>query len=252
MIHSGLVSVTFRQLKPQEIVQLVRQGGLEMIEWGGDVHVPPGDQTVARQVAQITQDAGLGVASYGSYYHVAETHPYTFEDVVETAQLLGAPTIRVWAGARGSAVADEAYRAQVVADTRRIAGLAEAAGMTISFEFHSSSLTDTNASALWLLREVNHPAVRCYWQPNVGATQAYCLEGLHGVLPWLTNVHVFRWYPAQERWPLAAGAADWQEYLKPITAAKGEHTAMIEFVKDDAPEQFLRDAATLKAWLAAQ
>ncbi len=252
MIHSGLVSVTFRKLKPEEIVRLVRQGGLEAIEWGGDVHVPHGNLQVAQQVARMTKDEGLRVAAYGSYYHVAEQHPYTFQDVVDTAAQLGAPTIRVWAGARGSAVADDAYRAQVVADTRRIAGLAMTAGMTLSFEFHSSTLTDTNASALWLLREANHPAVRCYWQPNVGATQAYCLAGLHDVLPWLTNVHVYRWYPAQERWPLADGALDWQEYLKPIAAASGDHDALIEFVKDDAPEQFLQDAATLKTWLAAQ
>ncbi|HEY3342889.1 MAG TPA: TIM barrel protein, partial [Anaerolineae bacterium] len=194
MIYGGLVSVTFRKLQPEEIVRLVRQSGLETIEWGGDVHVPHGDLQTARQVAQMTRAEGLRVSAYGSYYHVAEQHSYTFQDVIETSAQLGAPTIRVWAGARGSAVADDAYRAKVVADSRRIAQMAMAVGMTISFEFHSNTLTDTNASALWLLREVSHPAVRCYWQPNVGATQAYCLAGLHDVLPWLTSVHVYRWF----------------------------------------------------------
>jgi sugar phosphate isomerase/epimerase len=250
MIHRGLVSVTFRKLKPEEIVRLVRQGGLEAIEWGGDVHVPHGDVETARAVARMTKDEGLRVAAYGSYYRVGEPHSFTFQDVVDTAVQLGAPTIRVWAGARGSAVADAAYRAQVVTDSSKIADLAGAAGMTISYEFHSNTLTDTNASALKLLQEVNHPAVRCYWQPNVGATRDYCLAGLREVVPWLTNVHVFRWYPAQERWPLADGAQDWAHYLKPVAAMQGEHHALIEFVKDDSPEQFLHDAATLKQWLA--
>ena len=43
MIHTGLVSVTFRKLEPAEIVDLVKQAGLQGIEWGGDIHVPHGD-----------------------------------------------------------------------------------------------------------------------------------------------------------------------------------------------------------------
>ncbi len=43
--RAGLVSVTFRQLSPEEIVRVAREAGLTVIEWGGDVHVPPGDST---------------------------------------------------------------------------------------------------------------------------------------------------------------------------------------------------------------
>ena len=42
MIYPGLVSVTFRKLSPEEIVQLVVSSGLKGIEWGGDIHLPHG------------------------------------------------------------------------------------------------------------------------------------------------------------------------------------------------------------------
>ena len=32
---------------------------MEGIEWGGDVHVPPGDEARARDVAALTREAGL-------------------------------------------------------------------------------------------------------------------------------------------------------------------------------------------------
>ena len=67
MIKSGLVSITFRQLNPQQIVDIAAGAGLSGIEWGGDVHVPHGDLECSRKTGQITQDAGLEVVAYGYY-----------------------------------------------------------------------------------------------------------------------------------------------------------------------------------------
>ncbi|MFN2155934.1 MAG: sugar phosphate isomerase/epimerase, partial [Anaerolineae bacterium] len=97
MIRSGLVSITFRQLSPAEIVARAAQAGLEAIEWGGDVHVPHGDVDAARTVRRTTEEAGLQVAAYGAYYRVGHEEPCPFADVLESAVALGAPLIRVWA-----------------------------------------------------------------------------------------------------------------------------------------------------------
>jgi len=43
MIKIGLVSISFRDLFPKQIVDMVAEVGLDAIEWGGDVHVPHGD-----------------------------------------------------------------------------------------------------------------------------------------------------------------------------------------------------------------
>lgn len=245
MLRSGLVSVTFRRLAPAEIVALVVRAGLEGIEWGGDVHVPHGDLDAARRVRRLTEDAGLRVAAYGSYYRAGHEEPAPFESVLATAAALGAPTIRVWAGKQGSADADAAYREQVAEDARRIAGLAAREGIAVAFEFHGNTLTDTPDSAVALLRAAGHENLGTYWQQPGGLTADECLETLRAVGPWLSNLHVF-W---TGRRPLAGGSDAWRRYLQCVAALGGERYAMIEFVRDDLPEAFLEDAAALRQWL---
>src|SRR5262245_17804648 len=64
----GLCSVTLRACSIDEVVAVAVGAGLECIEWGGDVHVPPGDLEAARRARSATSAAGLRVASYGSYW----------------------------------------------------------------------------------------------------------------------------------------------------------------------------------------
>ncbi|MCL4506981.1 MAG: sugar phosphate isomerase/epimerase [Chloroflexi bacterium] len=249
MIHSGLVSITFRKLTPLEIVALVKQAGLEGIEWGGDVHVPHGDRAAARDAAHMTRDAGLQVAAYGSYYRVGEPDQGDFESIIETAADLGAPTIRVWAGKRSSVDADAPHREHVIRESRRIAQLAQAAHMTVSYEYHGGTLTDTSSSAIALLQAVDHPAMCSYWQPPVDMPASLCLSGLNDILPWLTHIHVFCWRPNTERRLLAQCAGEWPQYLSIVDCMERDSYAMIEFVKDDSPDNLALDANELLTWL---
>ncbi len=253
MISPGLVSITFRALSPAEIVALVRQAGLRGIEWGGDIHVPHGNVARAREVRALTQEAGLTVAAYGSYYRAAasEAAGLAFASVLESAVALGAPVIRAWAGPAGSAAASPELRAQVVADLRRISALAATAGVGVAMEFHNGTLTDTGPSTLQLLAEVNHPNLSTYWQPPLDQDTAAGLADLRSLLPRLTHVHVYHWRPGSiERLPLAEGVTRWRRFLDLAATAGGDRYAMLEFVEGDAPANFLRDAATLKSWLS--
>ena len=254
MILPGLVSVTFRQLSPAAIVGLVRQAGLRGIEWGGDIHVPHGDLVRAREVQALTAGAGLTVGAYGSYYKAAhsEGQGLAFARVLETAVTLGAPVIRVWAGPAGSADTDAATRLRVVADLERIAALAAGAGVRIATEFHGGTLTDTNESTAQLLAEVTHPNFVAYWQPSVNYDDAACLAGIDLIGDRLSHVHVFHWETVRNRRPLAEGAERWAKFFSRIATVPGDRCAMLEFVEADAPESFLRDAATLRQWLKEQ
>jgi sugar phosphate isomerase/epimerase len=252
MIHPGLVSVTFRKLSPVEIVALVKQAGLKGIEWGGDIHVPSGDLGRAREVRELTLENGLSVAAYGSYYRAgqSESAGMSFEQVLATAVELGAPTIRVWPGGAGSEATDDEGRWKIIHDLRRVADLAASAATDVSLEFHGGTLTDTNESASRLLVEIDHPNVFINWQPHNGEETAECVRGLGEVLPRVRNVHVFYWWPTSaERHPLADGSARWKEFWKLLKQAPGDRFALMEFVPGEEPAAFLRDAATLKAWL---
>lgn len=251
MIHTGLVSITFRKLSPREITELVAKAGLTGIEWGGDIHVPHGNLKAAAEVGRMTADAGLKVAAYGSYYHVGceEQEGVSFERVLETALELKAPSIRVWAGNRGSQDADGEWWKKVAYEACRISDMAKGSGMTVSFEYHRNTLTDTGEAALRLMKSVNRDHVACYWQPPVGLDIERQLDGLNGILPWLGNVHAF-WWNMNERRPLAEGADAWKKYLEVIRTVEGSRFCMLEFVRDDDPGQFLEDAKELKRILS--
>jgi sugar phosphate isomerase/epimerase len=247
----GLVSITFRKLTPTQIVDLVRRAGVTGIEWGGDIHVPHGRVDIAKDVAKQTTDAGLKAAAYGSYYRAGGDE--NFRPIVDTAVALKTKVIRVWVGNQGSDQADAGFRGGVIDDCRQIAELAGAAGLTIACEWHGGTLTDTAASAQQVFDAVQHPAFKTYWQPRAKSTPESNLAEIDTALPRFVGVHVFQWnQQTADKEPLADGAAVWRKYLDKLTPAAhkaGGVYALIEFVKNEDPEQFLQDAAELKRWL---
>lgn len=254
-IKTGLVSVTFRNLSPQRIVDLVAEAKLDGIEWGGDIHVPHGQIQTARDVHRITVEAGLSVAAYGSYYRAGENkaeNSTSFTAVLDSACELEAPTIRVWAGTKGSAEADKTCRAHVADDLRTIGERAEKEGVTVSLEHHAHTLTDTLESTQSLLQAVQCGNVRPYWQVPHDITVAKSLAGLITLLPTLTHVHVYHWRRLRgemEQLPLTEGESSWQQYLQALATTGRKHGALLEFVRDECPKQFAQDAQTLRRWL---
>jgi len=164
---------------------------------------------------------------------------------------LGAPNIRVWAGTLGSALAHDDDRQRVCDDLRRIAELSSAAQITVSLEFHDDTLADNPDATLALLDRVDHTALRTYWQPPHGQSADDATAGLVRLLPHLSHLHVFHWWPnPQTRLPLAQGAERWSRFLETASRAPGDRFALLEFVPDNSPDAFLRDAAELRTWLA--
>lgn len=250
----GLVSITFCQLVPREIVALGAEAQMAGIEWSGDVHVPHGDLARAREIGRITRDAGLAVAAYGSYYKVgkSENEGLAFTSVLETALALGAPLIRVWAGNTGPVQTDAVTRQRIVADSQRIAMLAAAAQVAVAYEFHGGTLTETAASALDLLRTVRHPNLTTLWQTPLGLDDAACAASLRQLLPEVRNLHVFHWSAADfaDRRPLADGAARWRTLFGMLGETGREHYALLEYVANDDQWNFRCDAQTLRELVA--
>jgi sugar phosphate isomerase/epimerase len=253
-IRPGLVSITFRNLSPEELIQEVARAGLEGIEWGGDVHVPHGDIARAEQVEQWTRDAGLEVAAYGSYYRAGETDENPdFQAVLDSARALNAPTIRVWAGKQGSADAAPDYRQQVMSDLERISTLADAEGLRICLEYHGGTLTDDSDSALALLNELPLRNLDTLWQPPNGQPDDHCEQTLKAVLPRVSNLHVFHWGPGgwNDRRPLSEGTERWTRFFNILDSSSADRWALMEFVKNDSLDQFHEDAGILNRLLAS-
>ena len=255
MLRSGLVSVTFRQLSPREIVDLCAAVKLDAIEWGGDVHVPPGGLETAREIGKMTREAGLEVACYGSYYRCGGDAP--FESVLETAVALNAPLIRVWAGGKDFEKASQDEKNEIARNLERALELAQAAGIALATEFHGGTLTNSAASVMKLQQELRHAALFSLWQPLLrGPNDPKTAENvgeLETVLPFLSNVHVYNWSETakgRERLPLFQ-STDWPKYLEVLKKDGADRFLLLEFVPGDDPALLKREAATLRDLIAA-
>jgi len=248
MLTLGLVSVSFRPHPPEEIVQACVRAKLGSIEWGGDVHVPHGNLEQAEAVAKLTTNHGLTVAAYGSYYRAgySANEGLPFQRVLDTALALDAPVIRIWAGRQGSAATTPALRRTIVDD---LTACAEAAGQhrrQIALEFHADTLADEADETVRLLQEINHPALRSYWQPRHGEDTAGALAGLRSLSEWLSHVHVFEWWPThRERHSLGHGRVRWRAFLRQAATTSGDRHALLEFMPHDRLDELSIEAATL-------
>lgn len=242
----GAVSATFKKLPMDavSVLDLLVSCRLRAVEWSENVHVAPDDPDGAAALRRLTREAGLRVAAYGSYYRLGEQEDpeRAFQRSLISAAALGAPVIRVWAGAAGSADTDEDQRARMTGEAALIGRIAAGLGIRVAFEWHKNTLTDTNASAARLLREANEENLYCLWQPTVALTPRERAAGIRLMGDRLLNFHVYSW-PDGKRGPL--NAAEWQYYFDAAAGLSGERCALLEFVRDDSVDQFRSDAETL-------
>lgn len=263
MIIPGLTSATTRAYSVDETVQAAAAGGLKGIEWEAMRHVPVGDLQRAEMVRRLCAENGLTIPSYGSYYQCAysEGQGMPFAAVLETAQILKAKMIRVWAGTKNYDQCSPKEVQDVIDDTLRIADMADDCGKKLSFEFHSGTLTNNADFALEFAREVTpHPAIGFSWQPPHGLPRSKAEASLEKMMPYLTTLHVFHWdfgenldgLTAEEyqaaghdwvRYPLEKGLARWSCYL--AAAYCRPHWALLEFTWDNSLEQLVADAKIL-------
>ncbi|MCR4906101.1 MAG: sugar phosphate isomerase/epimerase [Clostridiales bacterium] len=246
MLTPGLVTITFRKFDRAKICAVAKKAGLPLLEWGGDIHVPPTDPDAARDAVRLTAEAGLAVDTYGSYYFCTDEEDP--DPIAGAAAILGAKNVRVWAGRLGSAASDAENRRMVADNLRRLAARTAKEGRTVSTEFHQNTLTDRYESAVRLAEEVAADNFRLYWQPNQFMDDEYNLSAIRAVSPYLSNVHVFTW-SGHDKFPLSDGERMWRQYLEIIREAPGDHGLFLEFVCDDTEDQLYRDAETLLGWL---
>ncbi|MGP6170335.1 sugar phosphate isomerase/epimerase family protein [Microbacterium sp. A204] len=248
-IRLGLCSVTFRHLAPEQIVPLAAEAGLEVIEWGGDVHVPPGDPERATQVAARTRDAGLDVCSYGSYFRAGADEPLT--PILDSAQALGADRVRIWAGDVDSGDATPAQYARVVGRLKDAVAEASARQISLALEFHRGTLADNPDAVLRLLAGVGAApeALTTYWQPSVGADDAAALDEYRAVAAHTSAVHAFSWWPQTQRLLLEERESLWRRFFEAVGAAQAPpREVLLEFVRDDHPALLASEAATLRSY----
>jgi 3-dehydroshikimate dehydratase len=177
--------------------------------------------------------------------------------VLDTAIVLGATNVRVWTP---FGIEPESPEAGAVVDA--LIGISAAAAdpdLTIGLEFHGGTLTASAESTGALLDAVDAPNLSTYWQPPywlpARAPEEDATE-VKALAPRLSHLHVYEWAGAEDRRPLAEGAARWRAVFEALRDGPGPdrpqpRVAFVEFVAGDHPATLLQDARTLHELLAA-
>ncbi|MEX0325232.1 MAG: sugar phosphate isomerase/epimerase family protein [Puniceicoccaceae bacterium] len=253
LFRNGLVSISFRNWSPEEIIDALEPLPMEGIEWGGDSHVPHGDIKTAMRIGKLTREAGLEPFSYGSYYRFREVDPSAGEPdpaidaVLDTAEALGSRRIRVWAGEMDFEEANASYQQAIAERAREVAELASKRGLVIDLEFHGGTLNNSALNSLKLLAQIDHTNVRTLWQPVMDLPLKDRLDGLKLLLPHISNLHCFHWGPGgfHDRRQLAEGMADWRAYLEGLQESGQPRWISLEFVRGDSLDSLEKDSRTL-------
>lgn len=239
----GLVSVSFRQHSPEEIIKAVKQTGLTCIEWGSDIHAPCGDTKRLNEIAALQKEYGIFCCSYGTYFRLGQTPLAELTDYISAAKILGTRILRLWCGVKSGADMTEDEKNALYAECRKAAEIAEQNDVILCMECHNGTLTQLPEDASALMQTVGSPNFRMYWQPFQWLDTEGSLACARTVAPYAEHIHVFNWH-GEERFPLAEAAEDWRRYLAEFSSPR---TLLLEFMPDDRIETLAAEVGAMKA-----
>ena len=243
MFDTGLVSVSFRPLTPQQVAAAAVDAGLSYIEWGSDVHAPYDDPQKLAEIAALQKQYGIRCCSYGTYFRLGQTPMEELPGYIRAAKSLGTDILRLWCGVKSTDSHTREEQEDLLAQCRMAAALAEKEGVTLCMECHKNTFTETKEGALAVMQAVNSPNFRMYWQPNQWRTVEENVEYARLLRDYITHIHVFQWKQKQ-RFPLAEGVEEWKTYLREI---HGDHMLLLEFMPDDDVRSLPAEAQALAA-----
>ena len=125
--------------------------------------------------------------------------------------------------------------------------MAKPYGLTVAYEDHGWTLTETLESALQAYAEVGKENMQMYWQPSIFKSFEENMEALKAMLPQCCNLHMFHWDAEYTRYALEDGTDAVKAYLELAKTDPNVYGVMLEFIKDDSVEQMKADAAVLNA-----
>ena len=238
----GLVSVSFRALTPREVIAAAAQAGLACIEWGSDVHAPCTDTARLREIAALQAEYGIVCSSYGTYFRLGKTSLAELEGYIAAARMLGTDILRLWCGAKSGTEMTNTERAELVAACKQAAQIAARHGVMLCMECHRKTFTERVEDAVWLMREVDSPHFRMYWQPFQWQTGKENLKNAQAIAPFATHLHVFNW-KGEEKLPLGDATDEWRAYLAAFSTPR---TLLLEFMPNGTVEELATEVAALK------
>ena len=245
----GLVSVTYRKKTVEEIIDITKKAGLDGIEWGGDIHVPCNDIENAKRVKKLTDEAGLEVFAYGSYYKIGQCENYKeeFEKVLSTAEVLKTDVIRIWGGTKAIYKYEKEEAEKLKEETKEIVKMAKEKNIKVAFECHPDTITEHYESALEFLSQID--GIYLYWQQHQGLDFETNVNALKAYLPYVVNVHTF-YRENFIKVSIERGYDYWKEWLEILKSANRPINLMFEFFPEETDEWLFNETKVMNKLLA--
>lgn len=239
----GLVSVSFRQHSPKEILEVTRSAGLSCIEWGSDIHAPCHDTERLKEIAALQKEYGIVCSSYGTYFRLGETPIEELETYIQAAKILGTDLLRLWCGVKSGKDMTKEERNALWDICRMAAKIAEANGVTLCLECHKGTFTESPDDAVWLMETVNSPHFRMYWQPFQWQNVDENIINAKKIAPYAEHIHVFNW-KGDKKFSLCEAEGEWRRYLCEFSSPR---TLLLEFMPNGTTEELCAEASALNS-----
>lgn len=238
----GLVSVSFRSLSSERIIEETKKAGLACIEWGSDIHAPCDDSEKLKKITELQKENGIYCCSYGTYFRLGVNDTAELQKYIDAAKILGTDILRLWCGDKATADYSEDEENRLFCECKKAAEIAEKNGVTLCMECHNGTYTELKEGAIKLMKDINSPAFRMYWQPNQFVFAEENKQYARLLSSFTKNIHVFNW-TADERYPLSESVSLWKEYLSYFNK---KQTLLLEFMPDDSIDSLITEAESLR------
>ncbi len=242
MYELGLVSISFRNHTPEEILKAMKKADLSVIEWGSDVHAPCDDFKKIKEIVALQEKYQIKCCSYGTYFRMGTNKPEEIIPYISAAKALGTNVLRIWCGCSCPEKCKKCGKHNLLGEAQQLAEIAEKENVILCLECHHSTYTEDLNPISEMLKKINSPNFQMYWQPNQYKdfnTNIYYAEK---IASYVKIVHVFNW-DGDNRLPLNNAVDTWREYLKVIGK---EIPLLLEFMPDGDINSLNTEADALK------
>jgi hypothetical protein len=234
MVRLGLCSGAYINRDARGVIGAAVAARLDAIEWAADAHIGIGDHKAAERLMMETLSAGLTTASYATLYRVGpdDGELGRFDALLETASILHAPIMRLYAWGNSVDADDSAgsrYKAfsARVSQFQRLGDRAAAKGITLCMSMGRGDCLERYARAIRLVGAIDHEFVKMTWEDLPGATaedatSALVRLGRHAAL-------IIARCAAKDGKPLPLVPEDWKARIQSFKRCEGDHK-MSKFV----------------------
>lgn len=232
----GLCTIAFQEKPLEEVIDIAADYGFDGIElWGKPPHLPEEyDESYIRNVREMAQRKGLEISAFGSYVHpLMHLHQKYFEEAFKIARDLGTDLIRIWSSGGPSKSITPADKRLIFFRLVSVTQWANFRSIRIGLEMHNNQYTDSAATILETIEEVNLPALKTYYQPLARADADEPYDAAEKLSAHIVNVHAQNFDESGKACPIADGVVDYARIVEILRNAEYDGYLEVEFVHGD-------------------